>query len=330
VADRVAQMVVSRLLEPALEREFHPNSYGYRPGRSAHDALAAARQQCWRCDWVLDVDIKGFFDNIDHELLMKAIRKHTDCPWALLYIERWLKAPMQQEDGTLQARGKGTPQGGVISPLLANLFLHYAFDAWMMRNYSVVQFERYADDIVIHCKSLKQAEMLRDKLKKRLTECRLEMHPEKTKIVYCKDAKRSGDYPHITFDFLGYTFKPRKARDKQGQYFLNFLPAISRKSAKSIRQSMRDWNLHRRTAMTLDEIAGTFNPILRGWINYYSRFYRSELYLVMQHFDYRLAKWMAGKYKRVGKSISKASDWLRRIYRSQPQLFAHWALIRTA
>ena len=330
VADRVAQMVVTRFLEPVLEREFHPDSYGYRPGRSAHDALATARQRCWRCDWVLDMDIKGFFDTIDHELLMKAVRKHTDSPWALLYIERWLTAPVQLQDGTLLERDQGTPQGGVISPLLANLFLHYAFDAWMARNYPVVQFERYADDIVIHCKSLKQAEMLRGQLKQRLTECRLEMHPEKTKIVYCKDAKRLGDYPCISFDFLGYTFKPRKARDKWGQYFLNFLPAISGKAAKSIRQAMRDWRLHRRSGLTMDELARIFNPILRGWIHYYGRFYRSALYFVMQHFDYRLAKWIACKYKRVRKSIGKAFDWLHRVRCSQPRLFAHWSLFSVA
>ena len=326
VADRIAQMVVKDTLEPSLEPFFHDDSYGYRPRKSAHDALVVARQRCWRTDWVLDVDIKGFFDNIDHELLMRAVRKHSDCKWIVLYIERWLTAPVQMPDGTLQERDKGTPQGGVISPLLANLFLHYAFDAWMARNFPSIGFERYADDVVIHCKSLAQTEMLRGKLKDRLAECKLEMSPSKTKIVYCKDGKRTEDYPEISFDFLGYTFRPRKAKAKDGSIFLNFLPALSGSAAKTIRQTVRDWNLQRRTLLSLEEIARRINPVLRGWVAYYGRFYQSALYPVMAQVDLHLAKWIVRKHKRARRSLVRAFEWLRRIRRDCPSLFAHWRL----
>lgn len=326
VADRIAQMVVKDMLEPFLEPVFHADSYGYRPHKSAHDALAVARQRCWRADWVLDVDIKGFFDNIDHELLMKAVRKHSDCKWVVLYIERWLTVPVQLPDGTLQARDKGTPQGGVISPLLANLFLHYAFDTWMARNFSAIGFERYADDVVIHCKSLAQATMLRDALQHRLAACKLEMSPSKTKIVYCKDGKRTWDYPEISFDFLGYTFRPRKAKAKDGSVFLNFLPAMSGKAAKAIRQTVRNWNLRRRTPITLEAIARRINPVLLGWVNYYGRFYQSALYPVMAQVDLHLAKWITRKHKRARRSLVRAFQWLRRIRRDCPRLFVHWRL----
>lgn len=326
VADRIAQMVVKDALEPILEPCFHADSYGYRPHKSAHDALAVARQRCWRTNWVLDVDIKGFFDNIDHELLMKAVRKHTDCKWVVLYIERWLTAPVQMPDGTLQVRDKGTPQGGVISPLLANLFLHYAFDTWMTSNFPVIGFERYADDVVIHCKSLAQATMLRDALKQRLAVCKLEMSPSKTKIVYCKDGKRTEDYPEISFGFLGYTFRPRKAKARDGSVFLSFLPAMSGRAAKGIRQTVRDWNLQRRTPITLEEIARRINPVLRGWVNYYGRFYQSALYPVMEQVDLHLAKWIVRKHKRARRSLARAFEWLRRIRRDCPTMFVHWGL----
>ena len=326
VADRIAQMVVKHALEPMLEPYFHVDSYGYRPHKSAHDALTVARQRCWRADWVLDVDIKGFFDNIDHELLMRAVRKHTDCKWVVLYIERWLTAPVQMPDGTLQARDKGTPQGGVISPLLANLFLHYAFDTWMGRNLPSIGFERYADDVVIHGKSLAQITMVRDVLERRLAACKLEMSPGKTKIVYCKDGKRTGNYPEISFDFLGYTFRPRKAKAKDGSIFLNFLPAMSGKAAKAVRQTVRNWKLQRRTPITLEEIARRINPVLRGWMEYYGRFYQSALYPVMARVDLHLAKWIARKHKRVRRSLTRAFEWLRRIRRDCPGLFVHWSL----
>ncbi|CBJ49604.1 group II intron reverse transcriptase/maturase [Ralstonia solanacearum] len=326
VADRIGQMVVKDALEPILEPCFHHDSYGYRPNKSAHDALAVARQRCWRAAWVLDVDIKGFFDNIDHALLMKAVRKHIDCRWITLYIERWLTAPVQLPDGTSQARNKGTPQGGVISPLLANLFLHYVFDMWMVRNFPANGFERYADDVVIHSTSLKQVTMLRAQLTERLADCKLEMSPGKTKIVYCKDKRRKGGYPEISFDFLGYTFGPRKSRAKDGSISLNFLPAISGKAAKAIRQTVRDWSLHRRTPISLEEIARRINPVVRGWVDYYGRFYRSKLCLVLSHIDLHLAKWIARKHKRVRKSLVRAYEWLRRIRGECPELFAHWRM----
>lgn len=326
VADRIAQMVVKDVLEPILEPGFHANSYGYRPHKSAHDALAVARQRCWRIDWVLDVDIKGFFDNIDHKLLMKAVRRHTDCKWVVLYIERWLIAPVLMPDGKLLARDKGTPQGGVISPLLANLFLHYAFDSWMARTFPAIGFERYADDVVIHCKSHAQATMLRGALEQRLAVCKLEMSPSKTKIVYCKDGKRTEDYPEISFDFLGYTFRPRKSKAGDGSIFLSFLPAMSGRAAKAIRQIVKDWKLQRRTLVPLGEVARRINPVLRGWITYYGRFYQSALYPVMAHVDLHLSKWIARKHKRTRGSLSRACQWLRRIRRECPMLFVHWRL----
>ena len=326
VADRIGQMVVKDVLEPKLEPCFHADSYGYRPHRSAHDALKVARQRCWKTDWVLDVDIQGFFDNIDHGLLMRAVRKHTDCKWVLLYIERWLTASVQMPDGTVQLRDRGTPQGGVISPLLANLFLHYAFDMWMTREFPVIRFERYADDVVIHCKSLAQATMLHDKLKQRLAECKLELSPSKTKIVYCKDRERAQEYKEISFDFLGYTFRPRKSVSKDGDVSLNFLPAISGKAAKAIRQTVRDWNLKRKVRISLEEIARRINPVVRGWMVYYGRFYRSALCRVVAQVDLHLAKWIVHKHKRVRGNLAKAYEWLRRIRRTKPGSFAHWDL----
>ena len=272
------------------------------------------------------MDIKGFFDNIDHDLMMKAVRKHTQSKWIVLYIERWLIAPVQLPDGSQQQRDKGTPQGGVISPLLANLFLHYAFDTWMERNYPAIRFERYADDIVIHCKSLGQATMLHQELEQRFAECKLEMSAKKTKIVYCKDGARKKDYPKISFDFLGYTFKPREAKAKNGKIFLSFLPAISAKAAQAIRQSVRGWRLKRRSTLTLEEIAHRINPIVRGWVQYYGRFYRGALYPVMAKIDQHLTKWIKAKHKRVRGKLGCALEWLRRIRSAHPWLFAHWKL----
>jgi group II intron reverse transcriptase/maturase len=297
VADRIAQTVVKRCLEPILEEHFHPDSYGYRPKKSAIEAIGIARQRCWRSNWILDLDIKGFFDNIDHELLMRAVRKHTDCKWVLLYIARWLKAPVQLEDGNLTRRDKGTPQGGVISPLLANLFLHYAFDTWMQRQNPQIQFERYADDGICHCRSKAEAEGLRVAIERRFAECGLELNLQKTKIVYCKDSNRRGNYPEQKFDFLGYTFRPRIAKERSGGFFVSFIPAISNKASKSLRDTMRRWRLHRRTDKSLDELAQMFNPVLRGWINYYGSFYRSALYRTFQPLNNILAQWATRKYK---------------------------------
>lgn len=327
VADRIAQMVVKRCLEPILEKVFHPNSYGYRPRKSAHDAVSWARQQCWRFDWVLDIDIRGFFDNIDHDLMMRAVRKHSDCPWVLLYIERWLKAPVQFDDGTLENREKGTPQGGVISPLLANLFLHYAFDVWMSRNYSSVPFERYADDAVCHCESEAQAQQLRRDLERRFTECGLELHPQKTKVVYCKDDARCGVYPNEQFDFLGFTFRARRSKNRWGKYFVNFSPAVSNSATKSMRQTLRSRGLHNRSDRSIDDLARMLNPMIRGWVNYYGRFYKSALYPTLQHINRILARWASRKYKRMRRHRKRARHWLGRLARRQPGLFAHWSLV---
>jgi len=326
VADRIAQTVVKRYLEPILEEYFYPDSYGYRPRKSAIEAIGVARQRCWRYDWVLDLDIKGFFDNIDHDLLMRAVRKHTDCKWVLLYIERWLKAPAQLADGSLINRDKGTPQGGVVSPLLANLFLHYAFDLWMKRQYPQIPFERYADDGICHCRSKAEAERLRMAIEKRFAECGLELNLQKTKIVYCKDDERRGNYPDQKFDFLGFTFRPRRAKDRWGRFFVTFTPAISNKAKKSICDTMRQWNLHRRTDKSLDEIAKMINPVLKGWINYYGCFRKSALRRTFQPVNNSLVHWASRKYKRLRWHKQRAFLWLECIVHRQPRLFAHWQL----
>jgi len=327
VADRVAQMVVKKSLEPLLEPHFHVDSYGYRPNKSALDAVGQARQRCWRYDWVLDLDVKGFFDNISHELLMKAVEKHTDCRWTLLYIERWLKAPIAMKDGSLIYPEKGTPQGGVVSPLLANLFLHYVFDHWMQRNYSEVPFERYADDAVCHCRTELEAEQLKADLEARFGECGLELHPEKTKIVYCKDEDRKGDYPVMKFDFLGYTFRPRLTRTRRGRFFESFTPAISSKAAKAIRQKVRRWKWQLRPGDTLENLAHECNPIIRGWINYYGRFNPSAMFGILEHINWRLVRWATCKYKKLRGRQRKATKWLRQIAERQPYIFVHWGVL---
>jgi group II intron reverse transcriptase/maturase len=326
VADRIAQTVVKRCLEPILEEHFHQDSYGYRPGKSAKEAVGVARQRCWRYDWVLDLDIKGFFDNIDHDLLMRAVRKHTDCKWVLLYIERWLNAPAQLEEGSLINRDKGTPQGGVISPLLANLFLHYAFDTWMKRHYPQIPFERYADDGICHCRSKAEVERLRVAIEKRFAECGLELNLQKTKIVYCKEDDRRGNYPEQKFDYLGFTFQPRRAKNRKGKLFVGFMPAISNKAKKSICDAMRQWKMHRQTDKSLDELARVVNPVLRGWINYYGSFYKSALYRVFQQLNNILVRWASRKYKRLRRNNQRARQWLQGVFHRQPKLFAHWQL----
>ena len=326
VADRIAQTVVKRYLEPILEEYFHPDSYGYRPGKSAIEAVGTARQRCWRYGWVLDLDIKGFFDSIDQGLLLRAVRKHTNCKWVLLYIERWLKAPVQLEDGSLNHREKGTPQGGVISPLLANLFLHYTFDKWMQRNYPHIPFERYADDGICHCRSEAEAEGLRTAIERRFAECGLELNLQKTKIVYCKDDNRRGGYPEQKFDFLGYTFRPRRSKDRWGRFFVGFSPAISNAAAKSLCETMRQWRMHRQSDKSLDDLARISNPVIRGWINYYGCFYKSALYPVFQTLNNTLARWASQKYKRLRGRKRRAHLWLQRIAHDQPSLFAHWQL----
>lgn len=327
VTDRIAQMVAKDFLEPELEKHFHPDSYGYRPGKSALDAVGMARKRCWKNDWVLDLDIKGFFDNIDHELMMRAVRAHTEENWVILYIERWLKAPIEMQDGSQQLPEKGTPQGGVASPLLANLFLHYAFDKWMEREHPEIPFERYADDALCHCKSEDQAIKLKQELDARMKEVGLELHPEKTKIVYCQDDDRREVYPCTSFDFLGYTFRPRKSKNRWGKHFINFTPAISNKAAKAIRQTSRSWDWPLRSDKQLEDLARMFNPVIRGWINYYGRYYKSALFPTLKCLERRLVRWATRKYKRLRHHRRRAAQWLRRIARKQPNLFAHWKLL---
>lgn len=324
VADRVAQMVVKLYLEPDVEPMFHRDSYGYRPGKSAIDAVRKARERCFEYGWVIDLDIKGFFDNLDHGIVMKMVKRHTKEKWIILYIERWLKAPLQKQDGTLTSRDKGSPQGSVISPLLSNIYLHYAFDNWMDTNYGAIPFERYADDIVAHCLSEKQAKFLLSSISKRFAKCKLELHPDKTKIAFCKNANRPGSYEHEQFDFLGYTFRPRLTKSRDGVCFIGFNPAISKKATKEIRRRIREWHINRDSHRSLEELAEFINPIMRGWINYYGRFYRSEMFPVFQCLNEHLVRWAMRKYKPLRRRKRKTRQWLTKLARENPNLFAHW------
>jgi RNA-directed DNA polymerase len=324
VADRVAQTVVRMYLEPEVEPVFHPDSYGYRPGRSALDAVGVCRKRCWKYDWVIDLDLRAFFDSIDHDLLMKAVSKHTDLRWVLLYVERWLKAPLQREDGTVVARDRGTPQGSAISPLLANLFLHYAFDRWMAKQFPGCPFERYADDAVAHCTSEAQARKVLEAIARRMAEVGLELHPDKTRIVYCKDSDRTGSYEHEQFTFLGYTFRPRRSKSRHGHYFVNFSPAVSDDAKRAIGREIRSWHIARRSDKSLSDLARMFNPIVQGWVNYYGRFYRSMLLLVLRRLNDRLVRWAMRKYKWLRGHYTRALRWLVNVARREPNLFAHW------
>ncbi len=327
VSDRIAQAVVKAYLEPELEKHFHPDSYGYRPGKSALEAVGVARQRCWKYAWALDIDIKAFFDSISHELLLRAVRKHTECAWVLLYIERWLKAPVQLEDGTLEPREKGSPQGSVISPLLANLFLHYTFDRWMTKHHPDIPFERFADDVLCHCDSERQAQELKEQLEQRLAECGLELHPSKTRIVYCKDDDRRGHYPNEKFDFLGYTFRARRSKNRWGKYFVNFTPGVSNAATKAIRQRLRDWQFGCRIDKWIDDLARMFNPVIRGWLNYYGRYYKSALYPTLRYLNRCLARWAMAKYKRLRRHKRQAEHWVRKVSLRDPKLFAHWPML---
>jgi group II intron reverse transcriptase/maturase len=327
VADRVAQTVAKMVLEPLVEPVFHEDSYGYRPGRSALDAVGVARKRCWHADWVIDLDIKAFFDSIPHDLVERAVAHHTDLPWVRLYVARWLRASVQRPDGVLEERTKGTPQGGVISPLLANLFLHYAFDLWMRRTYPSVQFERYADDAIVHCTNERQARAVLEAIRGRFEQCGMELHPVKTRIVYCKDDDRPGDYENVKFDFLGYTFQPRRAKNRWGKFFVSFLPAISSKAAKKIRATICGWRMaSTRNNQRLEDLARLTNPSVRGWMNYYGRFYRSKCVQVLRHLNEALAAWVRWKYKRFRRRERASMHWLGRIARRDRKLFVLWQL----
>lgn len=286
--------------------------------------MAVCRERCWRHEWVIDLDIRSFFDSVDHDLVLKAVAAHTNQRWTLLYVQRWLTAPLQHVDGSLEQRVRGTPQGSAISPLLANLFLHYAFDAWMARRFPAVRFERYCDDVVVHCVSEKQASFVKDAIARRLAEVGLELHLDKTRMVYCKDSNRLGSHEHEKFDFLGYTFRPRLAVSKAGKRFVSFSPGVSRAAQRAMGMTIRSWRINRRSHRTLEEFAAIVNPIVRGWLNYYGRFYRSELKPVLRRINAYLVRWAMNKYKRLRDRPKRAREWLVVVYRRQPDLFVHW------
>jgi len=325
VNDRVAQQVLKSYLEPRLEAEFYDQSYGYRPLKNAHQAIAQVRRNVRKYSWVIDMDIKGFFDNMSHELLQKAIDRHVEEKWVKMYINRWLVAPIEDKSGNKRYRnGKGTPQGGVISPLLANLFLHYAFDKWFGKEYPKLSFVRYADDIVVHCRHQSEAEEVLLAIKERLEVCNLQANEEKTRIVYCKNANRKGRFETVQFDFLGFSFQPRPTSTKEGEMFLGYDCAISRKSEKKISNELRQSKFHLWTGSDITKIAKEFNPKIRGWINYYGKFWKFKLMRIFRIFHWRLIKWAVYRYKRFRRSMQKAGRWIRQLAKSYPGLFVHW------
>lgn len=326
VSDRIAQAAAKLVLEPLVEPIFHEDSYGYRPSKGAHKAIEITRERCWMLPWVVEYDIKGLFDNIDHDLMMKALHKHCKIPWVILYVERWLKAPMIEQDGKVTERNKGTPQGGVISPLLANLFLHYAFDKWVEKHMAGIKFCRYADDGLLHCTSFKQAEYVLKRITQRFKECKLEIHPMKSKIVYCKHARRKESQENITFTFLGYTFKPRVAQNKEGMRYLNFSAGVSREAMKAMKQQLRGWKLQLKNDKSLEQIAAFINPILQGWYQYYGRFYKTALRYLWLSVNEYLCRWVRRKYRDQRKHRVQAFKYLKKASQSMPNLFVHWKL----
>lgn len=325
ISDRIAQMIARMYLEPKVEPIFHKDSYGYRPNKSAIDAVGKARKRCWRYDYVIEFDIKGLFDNIDHELLMKAVELHIEEKWMKLYIRRWLTAPFVTKKGRVIERNSGTPQGGVISPVLANIFLHYAFDIWMKTNYSMAPFARYADDAVIHCKSEKQAKEIKESLTLRMKQCKLELHPDKTRIIYCKDKDRTKDYPITQFDFLGYTYRAVYIKCRDGKLRNNFIASASKKACKSLRNKIKDMELHKMTGSNINIIAEIINPIVRGWINYFNKYNPSAIKYTIECIQRRIVRWAMCKYKHLRGRRQRAEKWLSEIKTREPKLFAHWS-----
>ena len=327
VSDRVAQTVVKLMIEPTLDPIFHPDSYGYRPGKSAKQAIAVTRERCWKYDWVVEFDIKAAFDQIDHGLLLKAVRRHIKADWILLYIERWLTAPFETADGARLPRVRGTPQGGVVSPTLMNLFMHYALDTWMQRHFPQCPFARYADDAVVHCRSEAQAQEVMHAIASRLAECGLEMHPEKSGIVYCRDRSRTQAYPNVAFTFLGFLFRPRRVMTRSGQLSTSFLPGVSRDALKRMRQTVRGWRLPRQTFRSLVELADQCNPTIRGWWNYYGAFYRTAMQGLGRYLDRKLARWARCKYKTLRRHKRRSDEWLHKMKKAYPRQFVHWQFL---
>lgn len=325
IMDRVAQMVARMYVENAVEPMFCDDSYGYRPNKSALNAIEMTRKRCWRYDYVIELDVKGLFDNIDHELLMRVVSRHVKETWICLYIERWLKTPFVLKNGEVIERNAGTPQGGVISPVLANMFLHYVFDMWMKRNFPQAPFERYADDGVVHCKTKEEALFIKGCLAKRFAECKLELHPTKTRIVYCKDKDRTRNEELTEFDFLGYTFKAVHVMCKDGEMRLNFIASVSKVSAKAFRDKIKSLEIHKKTGCKIDIIAEILNPMLRGWINYFGKFNPSAMKYTLQCVERRLVKWAMCKYKRFRGHRRRAEKWLECVRKREPKLFAHWS-----
>lgn len=329
VADRIAQTVVKQIIEPTLDPMFHPDSYGYRPGRSAKQAVATTRKRCWQYDWVVEFDIKAAFDQIDHALLRKAVRSHIREAWILLYIERWLKAPFETGEGVQLPRDRGTPQGGVVSPILMNLFMHYAFDVWMKRSHPTCPFARYADDAVVHCSNQQQAEQVMRSIAERLAECGLTMHPDKSKIVYCADSNRTKSFPNVQFTFLGFTFRPRKAMSRQHRVFTSFLPGVSAEAKKRMRKTVRGWRIPRQTPATLAELAEQYNSVIRGWWSYYGTFYPTAMRELARHIDRKLEHWARRKYHTLSRHKRRSVDWLSAMKEWRPTLFHHWRFYET-
>lgn len=325
VTDRIAQMVVKHSMELSVERSFHPDSFGYRPYRSAHMALSVVKNRNWKRPWVLELDIKGFFDAIDHGLLLKAVDKHTTEPWQKLYIKRWLTAPVLHADGQVETRLRGTPQGGVISPLLANLFLHYVFDIWVERHWNGIQFVRYADDIICHCRSKAEAMALKNKLEQRLNTCHLELHPKKTRIAYCKSEYNRQQHDIISYDFLGHTFQPRSLKKRNGKMMLGFSPAISQSAVNRIRKDLKA-ALPALQKANLADVARVMEKKVQGWINYYGKFETKKLKQILFYLDKIILQWIRKKYKRL-RFLSQAVNWLKQIRSTSPGLFKHWQYI---
>lgn len=322
VLDRVAQQVVKQHLEKIVEPKFHNSSFGYRPYRNAHQAVEQANRNTYNHDFVIDLDIKGFFDSIDHDLLMKAVGHYCQEKWVLMYVERWLKAGLMQEDGRQKATLRGTPQGGVMSPLLANIFLHVVFDNWMAKYHPEKPFERYADDIVVHCKTEKQALFMLRQIQKRMQNCKLQVHPEKTKIVNVRGYAEK-KYPK-GYDFLGFTIRPSSYKHPN-KAEVKTIPSIfvSKQSKKSILEKFKAMQIHKKRK-TLEEVAKDLNPVIRGIINYYHKFRKSDIRAVWRQLNARLLKWVKwekGLYKKA------SIRYLKTKYKEKPNLFLHWLLV---